>query len=412
MFFQLTSKSLLYRKGSVLLTTVALSISMLVMFGVEHIRDQAKASFASSVSGVDLIVGARSGELNLLLYSVFRMGKPTNNMSWQSYLELSKDPSVSWSFPISLGDSHQGYKVLGTTTEYFKHFSYGTKQPLSFAHGNPFAGIFDIVIGAEIARKLNYQIGDQIILAHGIGRTSFTNHKDNPFRIVGILQATGTPVDQTLHVSLQGLEVLHLPTLARNKFSANTPLQHIKYHELQPKSVTAVMVSLKSRMKTFQFQRKINTAPHEPLMAILPGVALAQLWQTLTVAENTLQLVSALVIISTLFGLSAMLIASIRERRQEIQLLRILGASPFYIYWIIEAEALLITTISTAISLIFLTLGLVFSKTYLLTQYSLSVGVNILSIKTLYTLGILLFLTMLAAFPPSLIAFKEANLKK
>jgi putative ABC transport system permease protein len=171
------------------------------------------------------------------------------------------------------------------------------------------------------------------------------------------------------------------------------------------------MVGLKSRMRAFDFQRKINTDNDEPLMAILPGVALSELWQTLSIAENTLRLVSRLVIISTLFGLSAMLLTSIRERRQEIKLLRMIGASPFFIYCLIAIEALIITLVSTLIAIVLLTVGLLFSKTFLLTQYGLAIDINILSINTLSTIGGIFILTLIAAFPPSFMAFKEANRK-
>lgn len=409
MFLKLASKSLIHRKGSVILTTLALTISMLVMFGVEHIREQAKTSFSSSVSGVDLIVGARTGELNLLLYSVFRMGKPTNNMRWESYNNLKQNSLLKWSIPISLGDSHQGYRVLGTTTDYFDYFSYGDKQYLTFVEGSRLNNLFDVVIGSTIAQKLHYKVGDTLTLSHGIGRTSFTNHKNTPFRIVGILNPTGTPVDQTLHVTLQGLEVVHLPEPERQKYAANNQLTLDDYSELKPSSITAVMIGLKSRIRVFQLQRAINTDNNEPLTAILPGAALSQLWQTLSIAENTLRLVSGLVIISTLFGLSAMLLASIRERRQEIKLIRMIGASPFFIYWLIEVEALLITLISTLFSIVLLTVGLALSKNYLLTQYGLSIDLNVLTINTLSVIGVLLLLTILAAVPPSFMAFREAN---
>jgi putative ABC transport system permease protein len=412
MFLKLATKSLYYRKGSVIITTLALSISLIVMFGVEHIREQAKNNFTSTVSGVDIIVGSRTGEVNLLLYSVFRMGKATNNMSWQSYASLSKDPMVSWSVPLSLGDSHRGYRVLGTTADYFEYFNYGEKQRLNFDAGNTLKEVFDVVIGAEVAQKLNYQVGDQLTLSHGIGSTSFSHHDDAPFRVVGILAATGTPVDQTLHVSLQGLEIVHVPA-AQRKWFTNQPKQSIDDNkELLPKSVTAVMIGLTSRMVAFQFQRKVNTKSQEPLMAILPGATLAQLWQTLSVAENTLLLISSLIVISTLFGLSAMLIASIRERKEEIKLLRMIGASPLFIYWLIAIEALLISFISIIVAITVLTLGLTLSKSFLFTHYGLSIGANVFSLRTLYLIGVLCILTVLAAIPPSLFAYKEANGKR
>ena len=411
MLLKLAFKSLLHRKASVILTTIALSMSLFVMFGVGHIKEKAKASFASSVSGVDLIVGARTGDMNLLLYSVFRIGKATSNMSWNSYNKLAQEPMVKWSFPIALGDSHRGYRVLGTTTDYFTHFSYAQQQPLIFAVGDKFSRIFDVVVGAEVAQKLNYQINDNITLSHGIGSTSFTHHDDMAFRIVGILTPTGTPVDQTLHVSLQGLEAVHLTKQQRNKLLLVSDQQITAHSSLVPQSITAVMVGLTSRMGVFQLQRKINSNTDEALMAILPGVALSELWQMMSVAENTLALVSILVVVSTLFGLSAMLLASLRERQQEIKLLRVIGASPFFIYFLIELEALFIAGLSVLIALAALIASLTLAKDFLLAEYGLSISSNVVSVEIIESISIILLLTVFAAFPPSFKAFYEANRK-
>ena len=118
-----------------MMSLLAISVAIFVLLGIEHIRQQARTSFASTVSGVDLIVGAKTGSTNLLLYSVFRIGAPTDNISWQAYQAISSNQSVAWSIPISLGDSHKGYRVIGTTDSFFEHFSYGKQRSLSLASG-------------------------------------------------------------------------------------------------------------------------------------------------------------------------------------------------------------------------------------------------------------------------------------
>ena len=231
------------------------------------------------------------------------------------------------------------------------------------------------------------------------------------FRIVGILAPTGTPVDQTLHVSLQGLEAVHLTKQQRNKLLLIRDKRITAHSSLVPQSITAVMVELTSRMGVFQLQRKINSNTDEPLMAILPGVALSELWQMMSVAENTLALVSILVVVSTLFGLSAMLLASIRERQQEIKLLRVIGASPFFVYFLIELEALFIAVLSVLIALTALIVSLTVANDFLLAEYGLSIGSNVVSVEIIESIGIILLLTVLAAFPPSFKAFYQANRK-
>lgn len=125
-------QSLLARKVTVGLTVLSVTISLLVMLAIQHIKQEAKTSFTKTISGVDLIIGARTGQLNLLMYSIFNVGNATNNISWKSYEELSQQKEVAWAIPISLGDSHKGFRVLGTTEAYFEHFKYANKRTISF----------------------------------------------------------------------------------------------------------------------------------------------------------------------------------------------------------------------------------------------------------------------------------------
>ena len=399
MFLRLASKSLWHRKGAVLLTILAMTVSIYVLLAVEHIRHQTKANFNSSVSGTDLIVGARTSQLNLLLYSVFRIGSPTNNINWQSYQRISAHPRVAWSIPISLGDSHQGYRVMGTTADYFQHFSYGKKRPLNFAEGQAFEKVLDVVLGAAVAKKLGYQLGDKIVLAHGLGNTSFSLHDDKPFTVVGILKATGTPVDQTLHISLQGMEAIH----------SNWQQQHGNSAALQPKAITAFMLGLSSRLATFTVQRDINNYRQEPLTAILPGVALAELWQMMASLENTLRLISLLILLAALLGLSSMMLASTQQRKQEIYLLRIIGAPPLFLFLLIELEALLICLLSIIFASALLLLSLLIAGENLSASFGMHITPHFISGNTLLSLALVIAATLLTAAIPSAWAYWRSS---
>lgn len=401
MLAKLSVLSLLDRKGSVMLSLLAMTVSVFVLSGVEHVRQQTKDNFSSTVSGVDLIVGAKTGSLNLLLYSVFRIGTPTNNIRWQTYQDIANSQQVKWAIPISLGDSHRGYRVLGTTKNYFQHFSYANKRKLQFVEGREFDRVFDLVLGSEVADKLGYKLGDKVVLAHGIAATSFSLHDDRPFTVVGVLDATGTPVDQTLHVSLQGIEAIHIDWQQGVKITNSGLTQNdLEQLQLQPKSITAFMLGLNSKIATFQVQRAINQYTPEPVVAILPGVALSELWGMMSVLENTLLLVSALIFIAACLGVSAMLLASIRERRREIQLLRIIGAPPYILFLLIQIEALMITLISCFLGAGLLAASLAVLQDYLVAQYGLHIQVNLLTEQSLYLIG---------AVIPSLSGYRRAR---
>ena len=413
MFAKLALQSLLDRKSSVVLALMAMTVSIFVLLGVEHIRHQTKESFSNTVSGVDLIVGARTGSLNLLLYSVFRIGSPTNNIRWETYETIAHSPEVKWAIPMSLGDSHQGFRVLGTNDNYFKYFSYGNRHHLVFAAGQAFEQVFDVVLGSEVAKKLGYQLGDKLTLAHGIAATSFSMHNDRPFTVVGILAPTGTPVDQTLHVSLQGIEAIHIDWQQGVKMPGSTLTQNeLEQADLKPQSITAFMLGLESKMATFKVQRNINNYAQEPLLAILPGVALSELWQMVDIVENTLLLVSVLVFIAACLGVSAMLLSSIRERSHEIQLLRIIGAPPYFLFWLIELEALFITLLSLVFGAGLLAVCLALLQGSLVAHFGLHIEISLFTENSMYLIAVIISTAIIIAVIPSFSGYRQARVIK
>ncbi|RZP22491.1 MAG: FtsX-like permease family protein [Burkholderiaceae bacterium] len=409
MFLKIVLKSLQDRKGSVLLTLMAMTISIFVILGVEHIRQQTKKSFESTLSDTDLVIGSRSGSLNLLLYSVFRIGSPTNNINWNSFKTISRDSKVDWAIPLSLGDSHKGFPVLGTNSDYFKYFRYGQKKKLEFIAGKPFAQIFDVVIGSEIAKQLKYNIGDKIILSHGIHKQSLQKHDEYPFQIMGILKPTGTPVDRTVHIQLEGMEVIHVGWQNGVQVFKNKIPKEFLNSGIEPKSITAIFVGLKSKLTTFSFQRTINNFTDEPLLAILPGVALSELWQMMSLLEKSLLLVASLVFISACFGVSAVLLNSIRERKEEIRLLRIIGASPPFIFALIETETLVITVIATILATILLTATLIGAESYIVGNYGIQISHFMDVTSFLSVVATVLTLTLISGLVPGWAAYQESK---
>ena len=324
--------------AGLVMVTIALSVTMLL--GVEKLRRDARGAFTHTISGTDLVVGARSGAIPLLLYSVFRIGNATNNISWNSYQEIAALAQVKWTVPLSLGDSHRGFRVLGTTTDYFQYYQYANRQALQFAAGNEFKEAFDAVLGAQVARQLGYQLQDNIIIAHGAGEVNFIKHEDKPFRVTGILHPTGTPVDQTVHISLKGIEALHIDWQkgAPRGIQSINP-DEISGMDLTPQAITAFLVGLNSKIAIFGVQRHINQFRKEPLLAIIPGIALQELWGLLGVAENVLRIMSLMVVITGLLGMATIILSSLEARRREIAVLRSVGARAWHVFGLFISEA-------------------------------------------------------------------------
>lgn len=387
----LALKSILNRKFTATLTVVAIALSVTLLLGVERLRTEARASFANTISGTDLVVGARSGGIQLLLYSVFRIGDATNNITWKSYQEIARHPRIQWTVPISLGDSHQGYRVMGTTQDYFKHYRYARNRTLAFAEGAPFADLYDAVLGAEVAEALGYQLDQDIVIAHGAGEVSFALHDDKPFRVVGILQKTGTPVDRTVHVSLQAIEAIHVDWLSGAPVPGlRIPAERARQMDLTPKAITAFLVGLNSKISAFRVQRYINDYRAEPLQAILPGVTLQELWDLMSVAEQALLAISTFVVLVGLTGMLTVLLASLNERRREMAILRSVGARPAHIFALIIGEAGFLTLLGTALGLLLLYGGLMVLQPLMASQFGLFIGVRMLSSYDVMLLGLVL----------------------
>ncbi len=404
---KLALKSLYNRRTTVLLTVFAIAVSVSLLLGVERVRTQAKESFSNTISGTDLIVGARTGPVQLLLYSVFRIGNATNNISWQSYQDIANHKRVKWSVPLSLGDSHRGYRVLGTTPEYFQHYRFGQSQPLQFSQGEPFASLFDAVVGAEVAEKLGYQVGDKIIVAHGAGSTSFTKHDQMPFTITGILARTSTPVDRTVHVGLPAIEAIHLGwSSGVQPRAGSVELSQLDIEQLQPKVITAALVGLNSKISMFQLQRFINDYKQEPLQAIIPGVALHELWSMMGIAEQALVIISGFVVASGLLGMLTMILASLNERRRELAILRAVGARPLQIFFLMISEAGILALIGALLGVASLYSLLWVVQPLVQTHFGILISVSALTLYEWQLLGLVVLSGLVIGVVPSIRAYR------
>ena len=349
----LAFRSLMARRLTALLTIISIATAVFLFGAVENIRKGAKASFERTLTDTDLIVGARSSGINLTLYTVFQIGDATNNITYETYKDVAARPDVAWTVPISLGDSHRGYRVIGTTPDYFEYYKYADSRSLQFRQGVIFDDLFDIVLGAQVAHDLNYSLGTSLTLSHGVAAKSFTEHDDKPFTVSGILAPTGTPVDRSVFVSLPAIEAIHMGWQS----GTPTPLSklatpdRLRQMDIQPKEITAFLLGAKSRPRTLSIQRALNTYKAEPLQAVIPGIALGQLWNMMSVVERALLIVSSFVIGVGLIGILTSILTSLGERRREMAILRSVGARPRHILGLLVSEAALLALIGAILGL-------------------------------------------------------------
>lgn len=406
----LAVRSLWARRYTALLTILSIATAVLLFLAVENLRQGARASFERTISGTDLIVGARSSPVNLVLYSVFQIGDPTNNITWETYEDIAARSDVAWAVPISLGDTHRGYRVVGTTQEYFERYKYAGDKAIGFADGQPFDDLFDTVLGAQVARELGYDMGTTLTLSHGLGATSFVNHDEKPFRVVGILESTGTPVDRSVYVGVSAIEAIHVgwqdgtPTAASRIVSQD----RLRSLNLQPESVTALLIGATSRIQTLRLQRDLNTYAQEPLQAVIPGVALSQLWGTVSIVERALAIVSGFVVAVGLIGVLTSILTTLNERRREMAILRSVGAKGRTIIGLLVSEAALIALVGAVLGVILLYVLMWGLSPYLEARFSISAVKAFPGLTDLYVVVVLTVISALLGFIPALVALKRS----
>ncbi len=394
--FRLAFKSIQFRLFSTAAIVFSLVISLLLLFSVEKIRKSVEENFTQTISGVDLIVGPRTGSLQLVLYSVFNIGQATNNVSYESYLKYTQHPTVEWTIPYSLGDGHRGYRVVGTNQDFFKFYKYRSKQNIVLQSGQIFNDLQQVVIGQQVAGTLNYKIGDQIVIAHGSTTgDSFEQHDKKPFTVVGVMAATGTALDQSLYISLESMENLH---------AEDGETIH------QPTSITSFFLKTKSRLQILKLQREITTNKPEPMLAVIPGVVLSELWQSLSQIDFVLKLISFLVLVVGLIGMMISFMTSLNERRRELSILRALGANINFMMGLVLIESVIIIIFSLSLSLFFKFILELLLTGLIQNQYGLILSSEFLGFAEYIMMGSVVALGLVLSLLPALI-YRYQSLK-
>ena len=402
----LAARSAWNRRLTLSFTLVAIALSVALLLGVDRIRRDARESFAESISGTDLVIGARTSPVQLMLYAVFRIGETTNNMRWESFEKVAAHPMVAWAVPLSLGDSHRTYPVVGTSGAYFERFRYGGTNSLQFSAGKPFAAVFEAVVGATVAERLEYRVGDRIVLSHGTGELG-QEHGDKPFTVTGVLSRTGTPVDRSIHVPLEAIEAIHLDWQGGAPMpGVKIAAEHVSKFDLKPKAITAALIGLKNRAAVFKVQREVNEYPGEALVGVLPGVALDQLWQVVGIAERVMLAVSAMVFAVGLAGLVAVVLAGLNERRRELAVLRSVGARPRDVFVLLMLEATGLTVLGAIAGIVAVAALTAAFAPLAAARYGLVLEPRLIDASELVLLGAVIGVGVLASLLPGYRAYQ------
>jgi putative ABC transport system permease protein len=391
----LTLRSLSKRKFISFLCVLSIALSFSLFFVVDKLRGSIEDGFTNSISNADLIVGSRSSPLQLLLYSIFHIGSPTNNITFESYKKIKNHPLVAWTIPISLGDSYRGHRVVATTEDYFKHYQFYGDEKLQMQQGQWSQKVFDVVLGSMVARKLNHKIGDNIILSHGISEKSVLNHDSTPFKAVGILKPTGTPIDNAVYITLEGMEAIHNGWMGTNNKTS-----------LKPEQITAFILRTKNRIMLLGLQRFISTYQPEALSAVIPAMTLSQLWGMLDKLESVFKLISMIVIGVGFLTVLISMYLSLNYRVREMQILKSLGVTGLAVLRLFLVEAALISIVGALLGLALQYSFIIIGGPVIEKLYGIRIAFTFFSMEELYGIGVAIILGCLFGLIPSLKAYK------
>lgn len=398
-------RSLRARLAISLLTVASIALSVALLVGIEHLRVGVRESFAGTIKGTDLIVGARGGTTQVLLSTVFGMATPSGSVSWATYERWKDHPAVAWTIPYALGDSHHGFRVIGTTADFFARYRFRDRS-VTFSDGHAPATVRDVAIGAEVAQRLGYGLGAKVVLAHGVADVSFAEHDAHPFTVVGIIARTSTPIDRALYVTLDGLTSMHDAERERSGGLSMVPPPPSLAEGEAP--ITAFLLGTKNRFETLQLQREMNEDRTEPLTAIIPGVALAQLWDVVGNAEQALRLVSLCTLLVGLLGMCVALYASLESRRREMAVLRAIGAGPRSIVALLVSESALLALSGALAGVGLVYLGLAVAAGPIEARYGLALAITGLGRTEWVFLGLVVLAGTLVGLVPAWKAYRSS----
>lgn len=400
-------KSLLNRKTPFILSIISISLSIILFLGVNRIKEGTKESFANTVSQADLIIGARGSGLQLLLYTIFHLGNATNNISWSSYENIKSNPNIDWVIPFSLGDSYRGYRVIATNENFYAHYRYLGERKIELAAGNIPIDIYGVALGAQVAKQEKLKVGDRIILSHGISQQTIFQHADNPFVVTAVLKETNTPVDRALYITLEGMEAIHIDWqdgIPQHNAKSKT----IKKDDIHISSITSILARADNRINTLSLMRNINEFKKEPLMAVIPGSVLSQLWETVSYAEAAFEVILIFVILIGIFGMMISIYTSLDSRRRELAILRAIGASHKAIIFLLISESFLTCTLGCLLGYIVNFFSLKIINPFILKEFGIIIQQHSMQKFEIFYLLIIVLFACIIGIIPAIKAYKNS----
>lgn len=344
--FTLSIKNVFAKPLSSLLSILLFGFGVAIIVAILLTSSFLKNEINKNAEGIDLVVGAKGSPLQIILASIFHIDFPTGNISLKDANNLTRNRLVASAIPLSLGDSYQGYRIVGTTGDYAQLYE------AELAEGAWFEDKMTATIGAAVAKSLNLKLGDSMESAHGLAEGA-GGHDEHPYRVVGIMETTGSALDQLILVSVASVWEVHgnhdeeehdeheekLVTLDRLNLTVTT-------EQLEQEDITSLLVKYRSPMAAVQLPRIVNGTSN--LQAASPPYETARLFNIIGVGVDVVNILGLVIVILSATSVFIALFNSLKERKYELAIMRSMGASQLKIFILIMVEGMVLTMIGCA----------------------------------------------------------------
>jgi putative ABC transport system permease protein len=353
MITKLAWKNIWFKPLNTVLSVILLTSSVAIITTLILVEKQFEEKFSSNIENVDLVLGAQGSPLQLILSSVYQVDTPTGNISFDSAKVWMNHPFVEKAIPLAFGDNYRGYKILGTTTDYL------AKYKAKVVDGVLFEKNFEVVVGAEIAQKLNLKVGDEFYGSHGDAEEGEV-HDDFAYKIVGIASKTGKVVDNLIVCTIPTVWQMHHEHEENPAHGEEGHIHvegehdhdHDHDHEHEEADltidepnmeITAVLLKIRNQMAKLTWQRVIPQ--NTKMQAVSPAFEVNRLFGLFGIGVTALQYLAYGIMLISGISIFIALYTTLKEREGEFALLRVNGARRFQLLQIVMIESLLLCVI-------------------------------------------------------------------
>ena len=285
-----------------------------------------KETFSKNNPGLDAVVGAKGSPLQLVLSSIHHVDIPTGNISYQNAQKIIRHPAIKSAIPISLGDNFQNFRIVGTNKKFLKLYN------ANLISGTVWSKPMQAVIGYNVSQTTKLKLNKFFVGSHGLIDTGDI-HAEQPYKVVGVLNKTGTILDNLILTSLESVWSLHID---------------VNKDKLE---ITSLLLKYKNKTSSFSFPRLINKGTN--MQAASPSFEISKLLKLTGNAHRVVDYLSVLIILLSFIGILFTLLNNINERKYDLAILRTLGFSRWKLFSIILSEGMIISIVGSTIGLIF-----------------------------------------------------------